>query len=376
MANKSRISPAALLAIAGLSGEVNAAEAQTVYPAGTLPTFTGPEAMFTGKVDVQMAFPGDNTPYSGAFVTFQPSARTAWHDHPAGQHMVVTKGTAITATRDGQVVSFSEGEAVWCPEGVDHWHGATPHAAMTHFVVTGSKDNSAVNWKDKVSDAQYQAALDALKGTAPEIKRLTIREQQLVVAVAFAAADDLGSLRAVFDESLEAGVTINDLSESMVHLYPYGGFPKSLNGLGTLMAVVNERKAAGKKDVEGAEPQPLPAPDQAEALGKKVQTELVGHPVSGPLFDFEPVANTFLQKHLFGDVFARGLFSNQEREILTVAILASMPGAAPQLNSHIGMSLHTGVSPETLQELASLLEFRVSRATGLRVSSALTAVQN
>lgn len=376
MANKSRISPAALLAIAGLSGEVNAADAQTVYPAGTLPTFSGPEAMFTGQVDVQMAFPGDNTPYSGAFVTFQPGARTAWHDHPAGQHLVVTKGSAITATRDGQVVRFTEGEAVWCPEGVDHWHGATPHAAMTHFVVTGSKDNSAVNWKEKVTDEQYQAALDALKGTAPEIKRLTIREQQLAVVVALAAADDMGSLAAALNAALDAGVAINELKEAMVHLYPYAGFPKSLNALGTVMAVVNERKGAGKKDVEGAEPQPLPAPEQAEVLGKKVQTELVGHPVSGPLFDFEPVANTFLQKHLFGDVFARGLFTLQERELLTVSILASMPGAAPQLRSHLNVAMHNGISADTLQELASLLEFRVSRATGLRVSSALTAVQN
>lgn len=371
MSNESRLTPAALLAIAGLSGEVVATESQVVYAAGSLPTFTGPEAMFSGRVDVQMTFPGDKTPYSGAYVTFQPGARTAWHDHPAGQHMVVTRGTAITATRDGQVIEFHEGEAVWCPHDVDHWHGATPHSVMTHFVVTGSKGESAVTWKDKVSDEQYQAALDSLKAAkAVDLKALSLRDQKLAVAVSFAALDDMGSLVVAYHEALDAGVTINELKEAMVHLYPYGGFPKSLNALGALMGVVEARKAAGKKDVEGAAPNALPAAADAEAVGTKVQTELVGRPVAGPLFDFEPVANTFLQKHLFGDVFARGLFSHQEREILTVAILASMPGAASQLRSHIGMSLNTGVSPQQLDDLSVLLGKQVTASVGQRVSAA------
>lgn len=162
MSKETRLSSAALLAIAGLSGEASAKE-QEVYPAGSLPTFTGPDALFDGQVDVKIAFPErEGVPFSGAFVTFQPKARTAWHDHPGGQHMVVTKGTAITATRHGQVVQFSEGEAVWCPPGIDHWHGATPDGEMTHFVITGNKDGQNVNWKDKVTEEQYQAAVEQL----------------------------------------------------------------------------------------------------------------------------------------------------------------------------------------------------------------------
>ncbi|GAA5646163.1 cupin domain-containing protein [Vibrio proteolyticus] len=77
--------------------------------------------------------------YSAAYVTFQPGARSAWHSHPAGQHIIVTSGVALTGTRDGNVIRFSEGESVWCPPGVEHWHGATPEAAMTHLVVTPQK---------------------------------------------------------------------------------------------------------------------------------------------------------------------------------------------------------------------------------------------
>ena len=114
---------------------------------------------FTGDVQVDMLFPGNGTvQYSGAYVTFAPGARTAWHMHPAGQHMIVTNGTALTGTRNGTIIKFTEGETVWCPPDVDHWHGAKPDAAMTHLVITGSKDGENVIWKEKVSDAEYLSA--------------------------------------------------------------------------------------------------------------------------------------------------------------------------------------------------------------------------
>ncbi|MCG6267110.1 cupin domain-containing protein [Vibrio furnissii] len=112
---------------------------QHVYRAQDLQSFEGPENLFTGKVRVDMLFPENETAhYSAAYVTFQPGARTAWHSHPAGQHMFVTQGEALTGTRDGKVIHFHQGESVWCPPNVEHWHGATPNAVMTHLVVTGA----------------------------------------------------------------------------------------------------------------------------------------------------------------------------------------------------------------------------------------------
>nr|WP_320009432.1 cupin domain-containing protein [uncultured Desulfobulbus sp.] len=93
-----------------------------------------------------MLFPGNDTAhYSGAYVIFQPGARTSWHYHPAGQHMVVTSGVGLTGTRDGKILEFKAGEAIWCP----------PDAPMTHLVITGSLEGKNVIWKEKVTDAQY-----------------------------------------------------------------------------------------------------------------------------------------------------------------------------------------------------------------------------
>lgn len=143
------------LASSGVSAETQSA-GQTLYSAGTQQSFKGPEAYFTGEVQVDMVFPSNETAhYSGAYVTFQPGARTAWHLHPAGQHIIVTSGTGLTGTRDGKIIKFKEGDAIWCPPDIDHWHGATSDAAMTHLVITGSRDGKNVIWKEKVTDTQY-----------------------------------------------------------------------------------------------------------------------------------------------------------------------------------------------------------------------------
>ena len=149
-----------LIASVGYAGSKKASDqgkdSQVVYRSEAQESFTGPEDLFTGEVRVEMLFPdNENAKYSGAYVTFQPGARTAWHLHPAGQDMIVTSGVALTGTRDGKIIEFQEGDTVWCPPDIDHWHGATPDAPMTHLVITGIEDGENVIWKEKVTDEQY-----------------------------------------------------------------------------------------------------------------------------------------------------------------------------------------------------------------------------
>ncbi|TYL46553.1 cupin domain-containing protein [Marinomonas sp. IMCC 4694] len=151
--------PSTLTATSAASVEAKAQTEQQVYRTGDLQAFEALDTFFTGKVNVKMVFPENGVAnYSAAYVTFQPMARTAWHTHPAGQHIIVTQGVAMTGTRDGKVIHFHEGESVWCPPGIDHWHGATSDAVMTHLVITASKDGVNVIWKEKVTDEQYAAA--------------------------------------------------------------------------------------------------------------------------------------------------------------------------------------------------------------------------
>jgi len=134
-----------------------AASGQTIYRAGSQPSFAGPAANFDGNVRVDPLFPaGAQGSFSAATVNFEPGARSAWHTHPAGQYLIVTKGTGWTQAEGGPVEELHAGDAVWCPPGVKHWHGATPTTAMSHIALTATRDGKNVEWLEKVSAGQYR----------------------------------------------------------------------------------------------------------------------------------------------------------------------------------------------------------------------------
>ena len=92
-----------------------------------------------------------------------------------------------------------------------------------------------------------------------EAHPLDARQRGIVAIAAFTANGDMEKLKPALHAGLEAGLTVNEIKEVLVQLYAYTGFPRSLNGIGAFMAVMDERKARGIRDEEGREPGPLPA---------------------------------------------------------------------------------------------------------------------
>lgn len=123
-------------------------------------TVDGPAEYFTGKVTITGQFqrPAPSR-VSGAIVRFDPGARTAWHTHPAGQTLIVTEGVGWTQIEGGPKLEFHAGDTLWCPAEHKHWHGATPHEAMTHIAIQESVNGTPVTWLEKVTDEQYLAPL-------------------------------------------------------------------------------------------------------------------------------------------------------------------------------------------------------------------------
>jgi quercetin dioxygenase-like cupin family protein len=150
-----------LIFLAGpFAGQELAAEAdkksQTISRAGAQPSVKGSSEYFTGDVRVDPLFPAnDSAPFSGAYVTFEPGARSAWHIHPTGQHLLVTAGVGRTGEWGGKVDEIKTGDVIWCPPKVKHWHGASPTTAMTHIAITGTINGKTVEWVEKVTDEQY-----------------------------------------------------------------------------------------------------------------------------------------------------------------------------------------------------------------------------
>ena len=125
---------------------------------GSQPSGKGPADWFTGTVRIDSPFKGvDPARVTGATVTLEPGARTAWHTHPLGQTLIVAAGCGRAQRWGGPVEEIRPGDVVWIPPGEKHWHGAAPTTAMTHIAVQEQLDGKAVDWMEKVSDEQYQA---------------------------------------------------------------------------------------------------------------------------------------------------------------------------------------------------------------------------
>ncbi|HJS42465.1 MAG TPA: cupin domain-containing protein [Gemmatimonadales bacterium] len=122
------------------------------------PAYTAPGEYFTGSVVVRPLFQASTTSrVSGASVTFEPGARTAWHDHPLGQVLIVSAGTGWVQQWGGAVQVIRPGDVVSIPPGVKHWHGGTATTGMTHIAIQEQRDGKSVQWMEKVSDEQYRA---------------------------------------------------------------------------------------------------------------------------------------------------------------------------------------------------------------------------
>ena len=125
---------------------------------GSRPSGKGPADYFSGAVRVDPLFQApDPARATGASVTFEPGARTAWHTHPLGQTLIVISGCGWAQRECGPVEEIRPGDVVWFPPGEKHWHGATPDTAMTHIAIQESLNGKAVAWLEKVSDEQYRA---------------------------------------------------------------------------------------------------------------------------------------------------------------------------------------------------------------------------
>ena len=131
-------------------------EAMTITRSNSQPSRKGPADYFTGSVHIDSPFQGtEPARVGGAFVTFEPGARTAWHTHPLGQTLIVTSGRGWVQTKGGVREEACSGDIVWIPPGEKHWHGATATTAMTYIAIAEALDGKTVDWMEKVSDEQY-----------------------------------------------------------------------------------------------------------------------------------------------------------------------------------------------------------------------------
>lgn len=200
-------------------------------------------------------------------------------------------------------------------------------------------------------------------------KELSDKQKGIVHMAALTAKGDLEKLKGAINKSLDAGMTINECKEVFLHAYAYCGFPRSIQGLNTLIAALDERKAKGINDNVGREATPVKDTSKYET-GWKNLARLGGRSTDGPIEKptsgygaFSPEIDRFLKEHLFADLFSRDVLTYAERELTTISVLIALgKGVEPMLRSHLGLTLKQGVTKSQIEDVFALIEISVSKA--------------
>lgn len=97
-----------------------------------------------------------------------------------------------------------------------------------------------------------------------------------------------------------------------------------------------------------------PTPESRRERGRRVLAEIdgaAGQRVIDALADIAPDFADYLFEFPFGDIYSRPGLSTRDREIATIAALAAMGNAAPQLRVHIEAGLNVGLTRAEIVEI-------------------------
>jgi 4-carboxymuconolactone decarboxylase len=386
----------AMLTTVALLGSAST-EAQTLVITrnGSRSVRQAPAENFTGAARVETLFESlDPLHASGGSVTFEPGARTAWHSHPAGQLLIVTAGTGRVQRWGDRIEEIRTGDVVRIPAGQKHWHGASPQTFMTHIAITEPRDGTNVQWMEKVTDEQYNAAplspepqpSKPQQGTtrpsgpvqqkiAPGLATLTDevlfgdvwrrpelspRDRSLVTISVLIATGKPTQLAGHLGRALDNGVQPSEASGLLAHLAIYCGWPSAVSALEVYEQVYTARKVdTAALRVVGPRLS-APASDAARALA--VNDELGA------------VAPKFVQLTndvVFDDLWRRSDLTLRDRSLVTIAALAAM-GDDDELDMYLRRGLESGLTRAQIVEAFTHLGFYAGWAKATRAMTALT----
>lgn len=353
----------AMMAISSIAVYAQSAENfRQPYPLGDK---LSPNPNFTGEVWLAPLSEKEELNLPMANVTFEPGCRNSWHSHKAGQLLIATAGIGYYQEKGQPARRLFPGDIVEIAPGVEHWHGAAPDSWFAYIAITTNPQENATVWLSTVSNKQYEEAVNGAETRYSEANRvLAEREQAIVTVASYTGKGDLENLKQAFVQALDAGMTVNEINEVVIHAYAYCGFPRSLRAIQTLMQVVEERKADGITDVIGRGASIITDNRSRYERGCDVLAEISGVPADAPKAGyaiFAPTIERFLKEHLFADLFERDLLTYRERELTTVSVLAGVGGVEPMFGSHAAICMHLGVTPEQLSAMLNIVEMNLGK---------------
>jgi 4-carboxymuconolactone decarboxylase len=210
-------------------------------------------------------------------------------------------------------------------------------------------------------DALFPNHRSTLKATDPELVEifdnwafdeviedapLDVRVRLMVQLAALIASHSVAEFRVMLGAALEVGVTPVEIKEIVYQAVTYTGMARVFDVLQATNDVLTSRGIS----------LPLPGqstttPETRHAKGLEVQKRLLGARIDR-MYAQSPKDQLHIQRYLsancFGDYLTRTGLELKTRELLTLAMLASLGGCEAQLAGHVAANLAAGNDRKTL----------------------------
>lgn len=217
-----------------------------------------------------------------------------------------------------------------------------------------------------IENVEEPSIIAALRDVAPDLAELaisfaygqvyprdglTLLQRQTATVAMLAAMGGLEpQLKFHMRGALNVGASVAQLVEVMIHLVVYAGFPTALNGVAALRSILTAQElGAAAPEQHGAQQQ---SRYDAGLAALEAVDGSAGEKVISSLAAVAPDLGRFIIEFAFGDVYTRQGMDLHTRELVTVAALAAMGNARPQLKVHTHGFLNVGGSREQLVEVA------------------------
>ncbi len=221
----------------------------------------------------------------------------------------------------------------------------------------------------KNHDELFPGHVSTLKVTDPELieifdnfafdetlrhASLDTRTRLMVQLAALIGSQALSEYRVMLGAALTSGVTPAVAKEITYQAVPYVGMGKAFDFIGATNDVLTERGIELPLDGQSAT-----TPATRAERGRAVQAQIVGADRVQRMYASAAAAELhfqeFLSANCFGDHVARTGIDVPVRELLTVAMLASLGGCDPQVKGHVAANLNVGNSRQDLIGVITVL---------------------
>lgn len=176
--------------------------------------------------------------------------------------------------------------------------------------------------------------------------KLTMKQREMITCITLATMQTLPQLKAHAGAALNVGVTPEELREVIYLTAPFIGFPKMLNAVAAVNAVLKERGIPLPLEKQGTVTE-----DTRHVTGKAIQDKLypggIASVMEGLPDGMGKDVERFLTDYFFGEIYSRGAIDLQTRELLGYCVLTTLE-AESQLQSHYHGNMNVGNTPETL----------------------------